>query len=238
MKISIVYEAPDFLVINKPSGLITHPKNKYDEQPSVVSWLKEKYSEVKNLGADPLRNGIVHRLDKATSGLLILAKTQKGYDYFKQQFKEQKIKKTYLALVYGHLKQKSGVINTPVARLGVLRTTRLLGKKLLAGQEAITEYRVLNYYTLNAKPYTLVQTSPQTGRTHQIRLHLKFIGHTIVCDRFYRSKKEECPPELGRLFLHAQKLSFTSPTGEALTLETDPPPELEKFLETLQKTEK
>lgn len=231
MQITIIYETSDFLIINKPSGLITHPKNKYDHQPSVVSWLEEKYPEIRNLGTDPLRNAIVHRLDKETSGLLILAKTQKGYDYFKQQFKDKKIHKTYLALVHGHLKQKNGIINTPVAKMGVLRTTRLLGKKLLQGQEAITEYRVLEEYL----DYSLVQATPKTGRTHQIRLHLKFLGHTIACDRFYQTKNETCPPELNRLFLHAQKLSFISPTGEALALEADLPPELQKFLEKLPK---
>lgn len=232
-QIPIVYEARDFLVVIKPSGLITHPKNKYDKQYSLAAWLKEKYPEVKDLGADPLRNGIVHRLDKETSGLIILAKTLVGYDYFKKQFKEQKIHKTYLALVHGHLKQKNGIIDTPVAKMGVLRTTRLLGKKLLKGQEAITEYRVLEEY----RDYSLVQAVPKTGRTHQIRLHLKFLGHTVVCDRFYRTKNETCPPELNRLFLHAQKLSFTSPTGEALALEADLPPELHKFLEVLPKKE-
>ncbi|MEX1064115.1 MAG: RluA family pseudouridine synthase [Candidatus Paceibacterota bacterium] len=231
-EVSVVYEDNDFVIINKPSGLITHPKNEFDHQESVTEWLVKKYPSAKSVGTDPLRPGVVHRLDRETSGLLILAKTPESFEYFKNLFKSRDIKKTYVALVYGKVKNNEGTVDTPVARLGVLRTTRMLGKRILKGQEAVTDYKVLERY----EDYTLVEATPITGRTHQIRLHMKYIGHTVVCDRLYRSKSMTCPPELGRLFLHAKKLSFTSPSGESLTIETDLSPELSEFLKTLPKS--
>ncbi|MEK7507267.1 MAG: RluA family pseudouridine synthase [Patescibacteria group bacterium] len=236
----IVYEDPELLVINKPAGLLTHPKHSSDQSPSVVGWLLEKYPSIAKVGdpeklrngaRDPLRPGIVHRLDKETSGLLIIAKTQMAFDHLKKQFQERKIKKTYLALVYGKLKNKSGVIDAPLGKLGIRQSTKIHGKKELAEKEAITEYQVITEY----QDYSLLEVKPQTGRTNQIRVHLKAIGHPVVCDPVYAGRKAVCPPELGRLFLHAQKLSFTTPTGQALTLEADPPPELENFLRGLPK---
>ncbi len=231
-EVSVVYDDKDFVVINKPSGLITHPKNEFDRQENVTEWLVKKYPSAKNVGTEPIRPGVVHRLDRETSGLLILAKTPEGFEYFKNLFKNRGIKKTYIALVHGLVKEDEGTIDTPVARLGVLRTTRMVGKRILKGQEAITDYKVIKRY----KDYTLVEASPITGRTHQIRLHMKYIGHVVVCDRFYRSKSMTCPPELGRLFLHAKKLSFISPSGQSLTIEADLSPELTEFLETLPKS--
>ncbi len=239
-KIKVVYEDSDFLIIDKPAGLLTHPVNRQDKSESVVSWLLEKYPEIANV-RDPygtevgewtdLRPGIVHRLDRETSGLLLIAKTQSAFDYLKKLFTERKIKKTYLALVYGNLKKKNGNIEIPLGKLpnrtGSMRlTTRVHGKFQLKEKAATTSYKVLKEY----RNYSLIEASPQTGRTHQIRVHLKSIGHPVVCDPLYAGKHNTCPPELGRLFLHAQKLSFTSPKGEALTVETDLPEELNKFL--------
>lgn len=229
MNISIVYEDADLLVINKPAGLLTHPKSPGDQSESVVGWLLEKYPSIAKIGEDPLRPGIVHRLDRETSGLLIIAKTQMAFDYLKKQFQERKIKKTYLALVYGELKNKSGVIDAPLGKLGIRQSTKIHGKKELAEKEAITEYRVITEY----QDYSLLEVKPQTGRTNQIRVHLKAIDHPIVYDSVYAGRKAVCPPELGRLFLHAQKLSFTTPAGQGLTLEADLPPELERFLASL-----
>lgn len=260
-KIKIVYESPEFLIINKPSGLLTHPANRQDKSKSVVSWLLEKYPEIvkvtdkygEGVGSSStsldssklvldkwtdLRPGIVHRLDRETSGLMLIAKTQSAFDYFKKLFAERKIKKSYLALVHGHLKKQIGIIETPLGKLGAHQTTRTYGHRRLKEKSATTEYKVLGYYTLNAEPYTRIEVSPKTGRTHQIRAHLKSIGHPMVCDSLYAGRRAICPPELGRMFLHASKLSFISPTGEAITVEADLPPELEKFLEKLQKTEK
>lgn len=246
LEIPIVYEDRDFLIISKPSGLLTHPVNRQDKNPSVVSWVLEKHPEIAQVrdeyGAGvgewvDLRPGIVHRLDKETSGLLLIAKNQPAFNYLKKLFAERKIKKTYLALVYGHIKNKSGVIEAPLGKLSGRQTTKIIGKHKLKEKAAITEYKVLSYYLLLTARYSLVEVSPQTGRTHQIRAHLKSIGHPVVCDSLYADRNHVCPPELGRLFLHAAKLSFVSPGGSAITVESDPPQELEKFLGTLQKYE-
>ena len=259
--ISIVYEDDDLMVINKPSGLLTHPVNRTDTSESVVSWVLEKYPEIKNVTDKhgemlgqwvDLRPGIVHRLDKETSGLMIIAKTQPAFDYLKKEFQEHKIKKTYIALVVGQMKKESGRIETSIGKIGTKQTTQIHGKRDLKEKSAVTEYKVEKEFT----GFTLLEVRPLTGRTHQIRIHLKSIGHPIVGDQLYgsslssprRSSKssEGCPPELGRLFLHAQKLSFTlpphqnvgsggTPSGEALTLETDLPPELQNFLDNLPK---
>jgi 23S rRNA pseudouridine1911/1915/1917 synthase len=250
MNISIVYEDQNIVVINKPAGLLTHPVNRTDTSESVVSWILEKYPEIKDVqdlyGKSvgqwvELRPGIVHRLDRETSGLLIIAKNQTAFEYLKNQFQERKIHKTYTALVSGKLEKKSGTIDAPLGKIGTKQTTQIQGKRELKEKNAVTEYKVIKEFA----EYSLLEVSPLTGRTHQIRAHLKSIGHPIVGDRLYgppstrrSSDRSEGGLELGRLFLHAQKLSFTTPSGQALALETDLPPELAGFLENLPKKEK
>jgi 23S rRNA pseudouridine1911/1915/1917 synthase len=208
----ITYEDDDFLVINKPSGLITHQKNLDDSQPSVVDWVIEKYPELKDIGepfmasGHPVsRAGIVHRLDKDTSGLLVIAKNNEVFFYFKDLFQTRKIKKFYLALVHGQLKESQGTISSPLGRIG---------KKY--------------------KNYTLVEFSPKTGRTHQLRVHANSINHPIAGDPVYGFRKLSPPPGLTRLFLHAYKLQLITPSGKALTLEADLPEELQNTINMLQ----
>lgn len=242
MEPKIVYEDDDILVIDKPAGLLTHRVSKVDDSPTVVSWLLQHYPEVADVyshdGQDveweSMRSGIVHRLDKETSGLMVVAKNQNSFVFLKNLFKERKIQKTYIALVHGHFKNMTGTIEAPIGKYGGKQTTRtVVGRSFLKEKPAVTDYRVLEEYT----DFSLVEASPKTGRTHQIRVHLKSIGHPIVCDKLYSGKKQVCPAELGRLFLHAQKLELATPTGENLTLETDLPPELEAFLRHLPKSE-
>ncbi len=230
-QIKIIYEDGNILILDKPSGLLTHPKNKNDRSESVVSWLLKNRPSVKDVGEDKIRPGIVHRLDKETSGLLLIAKNQKSFEYLKELFQKREIIKTYIALVYGRLKNKKGIIETPLGKLGTKQTTKIHGKHELKEKNAITEYGVLKEYA----DYSLLEITPKTGRIHQIRVHLKSIGHPVVCDPLYSGKHHICSSELGRLFLHAQKLSFVSPAGESLTVETDLPPELDNFLKTLSK---
>jgi len=227
MILSIVYEDSDLIVINKPSGLITHPKNKTDTSKSVVSWLLEKYPSIKNIGEDPLRPGVVHRIDKYTSGLLIISKTQKSFDYLKNQFKERKIEKTYIALVHGKLKDSSGVIKSPLGKIGIKQTTKIKGKKELKGKEAITEYKVKKRFN----NYTLLEIYPKTGRTHQIRVHLKSIYHPIVGDVLYGKKVENI--KINRLFLHAFQLKLVTLSGKNIFIQTDLPEELTGILSSL-----
>lgn len=247
MNISIVYEDSNLLVINKPSGLITHPKNAEDKQESVTGWLVGKYPEIKNVG-DPstgsprpelgtktgqenLRPGLVHRLDKDTSGLLVIAKNQDSFIYLKNLFQDRKIKKFYLALVHGKPKESKGIIDAPLGRIGMKRTTQVRGnKKLKDKKEAVTEYRTLK----NFRDFTLLEVSPHTGRTHQIRVHLKSIGTPVAGDPIYGSKNTTGPKEPERLFLHAYKLQFISPDGKSLAFETDLPDDLQNFINELE----
>ena len=231
MQISIVYEDKNLLVINKPSGLITHPKNAEDKQESVTGWLVEKYPEIKAVGEDPLRPGLVHRLDKDTSGLLVIAKNQDSFLYLKSLFQDRKIKKFYMALVHGKPKEPKGIIDAPMGRIGMKRTTQLHGKKKLKDEKtAVTEYNTLK----NFRDFTLLEVSPHTGRTHQIRVHLKSIGTTVAGDPLYGHKNVTNPKQPERLFLHAYKLQFVSPDGKALSFETNLPEDLQNFINELQ----
>lgn len=240
IEVQIVYEDEDLLVVNKPAGLIVHPKNLTDDQKSLSSWVDENYPKLKEVGepfiasGSPLpRYGIVHRLDKDTSGLIVIAKNQPAFDYSKNLFQTHQITKHYYALVHGQPKEKSGTINAPLGRIGLKRTTRTQGKKLIDSKESITEYKVIKNYPLLTNHYSLLDVSPKTGRTHQIRVHLKSIGCPVVGDFVYGPKysKDSQPP---RLFLHAYKLEFTTPSGKALTIEADMPPELQNFINMLE----
>ena len=234
---SIVYEDNNILVLNKPAGLITHPKNISDTQDSVTSWLIEKYPDIKNVGEPFIasgkevpRAGVVHRLDKDTSGLLMVAKDNKSFFYLKNLFQERKIKKLYLALANGRPKESKGIISAPLGRIGLKRTTKIIGKKLIDQKDAVTEYRTVKEF----KGYTLLEVSPRTGRTHQIRVHLNSIGTPVVGDNIYGFKKSTQPANFERLFLHAYKLEFVTPDGKKLVLETDLPDELQKVLNMLE----
>ncbi|OGN02641.1 MAG: hypothetical protein A2655_02885 [Candidatus Yanofskybacteria bacterium RIFCSPHIGHO2_01_FULL_43_42] len=247
MDVGIVYEDGDILVLNKPAGLITHPKNISDTQDSVTGWLIEKFPNIKNVG-EPFvasgkevpRAGVVHRLDKDTSGLLIVAKNNEAFFYLKKLFQNRKIRKYYLALVNGRPKEPKGVISAPLGRVGLKRTARLTGKKLVDKKEALTEYRTLKEF----KHHTLLEVSPHTGRTHQIRVHLNSIGTPVSGDKIYGFKRVKSPSGLMRLFLHAYKLEFTAPSfakasegrpdGKNLVLEADLPEELQNTLNMLE----
>lgn len=233
----VVYKDSDFLVINKPSGLITHQKNIDDKQPSVVDWVIQNYPELKNIGEpfiasgkETARAGIVHRLDKDTSGLMIIAKNNEAFFYFKNLFQTKKIKKCYLALAHGKPKESKGIISSPLGRIGLKRTTKIIGKKLIDKKEAETEYKTVRNY----KDFSLLELSPKTGRTHQLRVHLNSIGHPIAGDTVYGFKKLSPPPGLQRLFLHAYRLTFSAPDGKAITLEADLPDDLQNTLNTLE----
>ena len=254
----IIYEDSDILVLNKPFGLITHPKNKNDTSESVVSWLTNNYPGIENIGepfiasGTPMpRAGVVHRLDRDTSGLILVAKNNESFLFLKSLFQTRKIQKYYQALVAGQLKKPQGIIDSPLGRIGLKWTTKLNGpdaksiedprfgnhalhgpnrdKKMIDKKEAVTEYRTLKKF----KKFTLLEVMPKTGRTHQIRVHLNSIGYPVCGDVIYGFKKNLKPPGLTRLFLHAYKLEFITPQGKALTIEVDLPAELSDVLENL-----
>lgn len=241
MEIPIVYEDKNLLVINKPAGLIVHPKNATDTQESVVSWLTKEYPGIENVGepfiasgTESLRAGIVHRLDKDTSGLLVIAKNNDSFYYLKSLFQTRKIQKHYYALVYGRPKEGHGVIDAPMGRVGLKRTIKLDGKKLIDGKNAITEWSIIKHYPLLANGYSLLDVAPKTGRTHQIRVHLQSIGCPIAGDPIYGPKGWQKPAGLTRLFLHAYKLEFTTQEGKSLVIEAELPEDLQKVLSMLE----
>lgn len=225
MNPTIIFEDESILVLDKPSGWITNDASTTTTQPVIQTWLREnlKYLLV---GDRDRRDGIVHRLDKETSGLLVVAKTITAFENLQSQFKERKVAKTYIALAHGEVIPKEGKIEASVGRLPWRR--QRFGV-LPGGREAITNYKVLKTLSKDNEKFSLVELYPKTGRTHQIRIHLKFIGHPIVGDNFYAGRKTSrddrlwCP----RLFLHAAKISFFHPeTGKELTFESELPKDL------------
>ena len=177
--------------------------------------------------APQIRPGIVHRLDKDTSGVLIAARNQKFFDYLKNLFQNHEVKKTYLALVWGELKS-GGVIEKPIGlKPGtVKRSVRARNMKMI--KEAVTEYKPLNFLGKNGEKFTLVKLMPKTGRTHQLRVHMASINHPVVGDSLYGPKTN--PWNLNRQFLHAESVEFTSAEGKRVKIEAGLPEELQKIL--------
>src|SRR3989338_1862192 len=176
-----------------------------------------------------VRHGIVHRLDKDTSGVLLVAKNQRAYEYLKKLFQDGGITKKYFALVVGNIKNDSGIIDAPIARSTKHFEKRVVGEKQGRSREAVTEYKVLE----RLAGYTYIEASPKTGRTHQIRSHLAHIGHPVVCDKLYCGKLYQCPAGLTRQFLHAHSLSFCTLDGTRLEIEAPMPDDLSRALKQL-----
>jgi 23S rRNA pseudouridine1911/1915/1917 synthase len=231
----IVFEDDTLLILDKPSGWIVTEARTTKNQPVVQTWLKDNFKPACRRGRFPvlndklLRNGIVHRLDKETSGLLVVAKTKKAFDKLQAQFKAREVEKKYTALVHGRIELKQGEIEVPVGRLPWNRERFGV---LPGGKKAATRYKVIKHYP----DYTLLILTPKTGRTHQIRIHLKYLGHPIVSDLFYAGRKTArcdrtwCP----RLFLHASEISFKHPeTGKTVSFKSDLPSELKTCLKKL-----
>lgn len=223
----IIFEDKDILVIDKPAGLTVHPVNK-SQKNTLVNQILAYYPKIKNVGDDVLRPGIVHRLDKDTSGLIIVAKNQSAFEHLKRQFQERKVIKKYLALVMGQVKDEKGVITKAISLSGKDHKKRsvLLDDK---SKKAWTEYKVLKRF----KEYTLLEVYPKTGRTHQIRVHLASIGHPIAGDKQYKFKRQTRPADLERQFLHAAYLKLALPDGKIREFKSELPQELERVLENL-----
>lgn len=220
--VPIIYEDEDCVVVNKPIGLLTHSKGEFNPEPTVASWLAE---HMVNQGQKPLwllekdvasgspnnpRAGIVHRLDRATSGVLICAKTPAALSHLQKQFSQRKTKKTYVAVVAGHLKPQHAIIDMPIERNPKKPKTFHVSA---GGKSAVTEYEVLQ----SSQDYDLVELRPVTGRTHQLRVHMLHQGHPILGDTFYAA------PSAERLFLHAKSLEITLPNKERKTFEAPVP---------------
>jgi len=223
----IIFQNSDFIVIDKPAGLAVHPGINLNEK-TLVDFLVEKFPEIKNVGDNPaLRPGIVHRLDKETSGVMIVPRNQKSFEYLKDLFQNRKIEKKYLALVHGKLKEKVGKIEGEMGRSKRdFRKQSLVRGKVKVRKEkySLTYYKVLEEF----KDHSLLEVSPKTGRTHQIRVHLHSIGHPVVGDgkyTFKKYKRENYP----RMFLHASEISFADRNKDKYLFKSDLPREFKIF---------
>lgn len=206
IKLEIVYEDADCVVINKPVGLLTHSKGQFNPEATVETWLRAHTKS--NPEAQPLvsksssnRAGIVHRLDRATSGVMICAKTPEALKWLQRQFAQRRTKKTYYAVVVGQPKQPEAIIDMPIGRNPKAPATFRVH---INGKSALTAYKIVE----SGSKYTLLELNPETGRTHQLRVHLSNLGYPIVGDTMYGGK------EANRLMLHAYRLELTLPNRE------------------------
>lgn len=232
--LEIIFENEDLLVINKPSGLTVNRSettNGNTIQDLIESSIKFNSDE------DPEfldRSGIVHRLDKETSGCLIIAKNTNAFRLLQAQFKEREVEKEYVALAHGEIKPEIGDINAPVGRLPWNRTRFGV---LAGGREAQTRYKVEAYYSNKDEIVSFVRLFPKTGRTHQIRVHLKYINHPIFSDELYAGRKtaRDDRKQLARVFLHSEKIIFSDlKSGQEIKCSAPLPEELIKLLENLK----
>ena len=232
-EVNILFEDENVLVINKPSGLSVHGDG-INKEYTLSDWVLKNYPKLSSIGESMvsqkgesiLRPGIVHRLDKETSGVLILAKTQESFLFIKKQFQERTIEKVYKALVHGNPKQDQGSIDIPIGR-STQDPRKRAAKKTGKVRSALTKYTVLQNY----KDYSFLDIFPKTGRTHQIRVHMNSIGHPILCDALY--SRFSCPSDFGRLGLHAYELSVHIPQKGVMVFKVPPPPVFTKFLDNL-----
>lgn len=235
-KITILYEDTHIVAIDKPSGLVIHSDGKTVE-PLLTDWVLKHYPKTKGVG-EPItmtdgtvidRPGIVHRLDRETSGVMLIAKTAKGHAFLKEQFQNRTMEKKYLAFVHGELKDQYGIINRPMGR------SKSDFRKWSATRGARGELRPAEtWWTLiRARGgYSLVEAEPKTGRTHQIRVHFKAINHPVVCDRLYAPDKG-CAFGFGRTALHAASISFMNTYGKKITVAAPLPADFKEAMAEL-----
>src|SRR5579859_5145731 len=225
--LTVLYEDPDVVAIDKPAGMVVH-SGAGVHSGTLVNALLHRFASLSH-AAGELRPGIVHRLDRYTSGVLLVAKNDAAHQRLAEQFASRKVEKTYLALVHSRVKQDRARIEKPIARDPKQRVR--MTARLASGRAAWSEYRVLRRF----EGFTLLEVRIGTGRTHQIRVHLASIGHPVVGDRLYGAPaKIAGQPTLPRYFLHAHRIKFAQPsTGQPFTIESPLAPELVAWLEQL-----
>ena len=229
MKIKVLYEDSNILAIDKPSGILVHPDQKSKAETILDLFLK-KYPKLE----------IVHRLDFETSGVMLLAKNKKAHEFLKKQFKDRTIKKTYYTIVSGSVRNDRGIINKPIGRSPKDFRRHLAGRGARGEmREAITEYRVLKRFTSGKNKFTYLEIKPKTGRTHQIRVHMKYLNHPVVCDSLYNPRpndgsvgQAEGPSLKGisRLALHARSIEFRNLKDKTIKVESVLPKEFGKVV--------
>ena len=218
IEIPILYEDENVVVINKPVGILAHTKGAFSKEGTVASWLKTYYIRIVPLAGtipdtkfwDSNRAGIVHRLDRGTTGVMICAKNEEAQIHLQKQFAKRNVKKTYVAVIAGELSEPEGLIDVPIERNPKKPATFRVG---VNGKAAQTHFKVLK---TNGK-YSLVELKPHTGRTHQLRVHLTYLKHPIVGDEFYQGEVAQ------RLLLHAKELEITLPGSQRKTFTADIP---------------
>jgi 23S rRNA pseudouridine1911/1915/1917 synthase len=248
--LEIIYEDDDLSVVNKPAGMMVHAGSGATDDArnrgTLVNALLHHYRQLSSTGGE-LRPGIVHRLDKQTSGLIIIARNDAAHLKLAEMFSRRQMRKTYLALVHGALKLDAGTINAAISR-DAIRRTRMTTRRVTGGRMAISHYEVERRIDSKFGKFTLVRVRIETGRTHQIRVHMASIGHAVVGDTLYGAPTEIVVPAKGkratadaermaleRNFLHAAELAFAHPrTGKMLELAAPLPDELSDFLKQLE----
>ena len=240
--LAIVYEDGDLAIINKPAGMMVHAgagaSDDARNRGTLVNALLHHFEDLSGIGGE-MRPGIVHRLDKQTSGLIVVAKNDEAHRKLAAQFARREVKKKYIALVHGWIKKDSGTISASISRDRVRRTR--MTTRQSGGREAVSHYSVLRRLDTPFGRFTLVEVKIESGRTHQIRVHLASVGHAVVGDALYgaarelRSAHRNGPAiSLARNFLHAAELELTHPaSGEKIARKSPLPPELEEFLKVL-----
>ncbi|MCX6718743.1 MAG: RluA family pseudouridine synthase [Candidatus Staskawiczbacteria bacterium] len=233
MEIKIIYQDKDVLVVDKPTGLVVFPEGESlkSGEKTLIDYLIEQKPELADIGSPP-RYGIVHRLDKDTSGVLLVAKSTEALIFLQNRFKNREVEKQYVCLVEGNMENDSGIIETLIARAkGDPRKQKAYSaiNAPKSAREAVTEYKVLERY----KDYTLLEVKIKTGRRHQIRCHLSYLQHPIAGDKLYAFKNSKIPEGLTRQFLHAQKLKIQLPGGETKEFLSELPEELQKILNNI-----
>lgn len=237
--IEVVADAPEYVVVNKPTGVLVHP-TEANEPLTLTRWLAEMYPEIAGVGDDPVRPGIVHRLDREASGLMVIAKNQAMFDFLKEQFQNRTVQKEYIVLVHEVMERDHGTIDFPIDRASEGRMAARPKIDPLSlrhvrfnqgGKEALTEYDVIKRFTR----FSLLRVRIHTGRTHQIRVHMLAMNHPVVGDTLYMNRKLNLKrdKELGRLFLHAEKLCFDTRGGERVCFTAPLPENLQAFVSEL-----
>lgn len=222
--VDILYLDQDVIAVNKPAGLVVHA-GAGQHSGTLVNALLHRFQSLSSVGGEE-RPGIVHRIDKETSGVLLVARTDLAHRKLADQFSSREVEKIYLALVQGSVKQNEGTIRAPIARDPVRRTR--MTARLASGRSALTTYKVLERF----ERFTYLEVKIGTGRTHQIRVHMASIGHPVAGDTLYGAAEAS----RDRFFLHARRISFVSPSnGERITVEAPLPPELEEWLHNVRR---
>lgn len=219
IKLKVVYEDDDVIVIDKPPGLLTHSKGALNTEATVASSIKPK---IKDKALQGNRAGIVHRLDRGTSGVMVAAKKGAAQAFLQAQFSKRRVKKTYLAIVEGRVSPYEAIIDAPIARNPKKPQSFTV---LASGKPARTRYKVLREFKRDKKTYSEVELMPETGRTHQLRIHLAYIGHPIVGDNLYGSKGDD-------LMLHATELELTLPSKQRKVFKVKLPKRFREFIES------